>query len=183
MSVRDMTFVALFAAVVAILGLIPPIPVPLIPAPITAQTLGVMLAGSLLGARLGGLSLLVFVIIVLLGAPLLSGGRGGFSILTQPTGGYFLSWPIAAFLIGYMVQRLGKQIQLWKLLLINFVGGIVVIYAIGIPYLSFITEIPVWTVAKGNLAFIPGDLVKIVIAAIIASRVLKVYPISDPSRN
>lgn len=76
-----MMYVALFAAVMAVLGLLPPIPLPFIPVPITVQTLGVMLAGSILGARLGGLSLLIFAIIVLAGAPLLSGGRGGLSVL------------------------------------------------------------------------------------------------------
>ncbi len=60
MKTKDLAYVALFAAIVAVLGLLPPVPVPGIPVPITAQTLGVMLAGSVLGAgehyRLGGMA-------------------------------------------------------------------------------------------------------------------------------
>ncbi|GIP59462.1 MULTISPECIES: biotin transporter BioY [Paenibacillus] len=177
MKIKDMMYVALFAAVMAVLGLLPPIPLPFIPVPITVQTLGVMLAGSILGARLGGLSLLIFAIIVLAGAPLLSGGRGGLSVLASPTGGYFLSWPIAAFLIGYMVQRMGARINLWKLILINVVGGILIIYAVGIPYMSFMTDVPLGKAIIGNITFIPGDLLKVVVSSLIAIRMLKVSPV------
>lgn len=60
MKTRDMVLAAMFTAVVAALGLIPPILSPFSPVPITAQTFGVMLAGAVLGPRLGGLSLLLF---------------------------------------------------------------------------------------------------------------------------
>ncbi|MFD3257376.1 biotin transporter BioY [Paenibacillus lentus] len=176
MKIKDMMYVALFAAVMAVLGLLPPIPLPFIPVPITVQTLGVMLAGSILGARLGGLSLLIFGIIVTAGAPLLSGGRGGLAVLVSPTGGYFLSWPIAAFVIGYLVQRVSTRINLWKLILINAVGGVLIIYAIGIPYMSIITDVPIGKAALGNVSFLPGDLLKVVVASLIAIRILKVNP-------
>ncbi|AZK47445.1 biotin transporter BioY [Paenibacillus lentus] len=176
MKIKDMMYVALFAAVMAVLGLLPPIPLPFIPVPITAQTLGVMLAGSILGARLGGLSLFIFIIIVAAGAPLLPGGRGGLAVFASPTGGYILSWPIAALIIGYFVQRASTRINLWKLILINSFGGILVIYAIGIPYMSIITEVPMGKAALGNITFIPGDLLKVVVASLIAIRMLKVNP-------
>lgn len=176
MRIKDMMYVALFAAVMAVLGLLPPIPLPFIPVPITAQTLGVMLAGSILGARLGGLSLLIFGIIVIAGAPLLSGGRGGLAVLASPTGGYFLSWPIAAFVIGYLVRRVSTRMNLWKLLLINVVGGILVIYAIGIPYMSLMTDVPIGKAIIGNISFMPGDLIKVVVASLIAIRMLKANP-------
>lgn len=176
MKIQEMMYTALLAAVVAVLGLLPPIPLPFIPVPITAQTLGVMLAGCLLGARLGGLSLLIFVILIGLGAPLLSGGRGGLSILVGPTGGYILSYPLAAFVIGYLVQRVSTRVTLWKLLLINVIGGILVVYAVGIPFLSLVTDVPIAKAAWGNLAFIPGDLIKAVIASLISIRIIKVNP-------
>lgn len=177
MNVREMIYIALFAAIMAVLGLIPPIPLPFIPVPITAQTLGVMLAGSLLGARLGGLSLLIFVIIVAAGAPLMSGGRGGLAVIASPTGGYFLSMPIAAFVIGFLVERLQNPIKFWKLIIANIIGGILVIYFFGIGYYSFIAEVPLLKTIIGNFIFIPGDIVKVLIASLVAVRVLKVYPI------
>ena len=84
MKTRDLVYVALFAAIVAVLGLLPPVPVPGIPVPITAETLGVMLAGSVLGGRRGGLALLVFLAVVAVGAPVLSGGRGGIGVFYGP---------------------------------------------------------------------------------------------------
>ena len=63
-----------------VLGLIPPIALSITPVPITLQSLGVMLAGGLLGSRLGALSQLVFLLIVGVGAPLLAGGRGGLGV-------------------------------------------------------------------------------------------------------
>lgn len=80
-----MVFAALFAALIGVLGMIPPIPLGFIPVPITAQTLGVMLAGGFLGKKTGSLSLILFIVLVALGLPLLSGGRGGLSALVGPS--------------------------------------------------------------------------------------------------
>ncbi len=177
MKIRDMVLVALFAAIVAVLGYLPAIPIPLIPVPITAQTLGVMLAGSVLGARRGGLSILILVLLAAVGAPVLSGGTGGLARLLGPTGGYVLSWPIAAFIIGFLVEKSWDHLRLWKLILINILGGIIIIYAIGIPYLSRVTGIPFTEALIGNFTFIPGDIVKGVVAAIITLQIKKAYPI------
>lgn len=113
MNLRDMMFVSLFTAIIGVMAFFPPIAIPGIPVPITAQTLGVMLAGGLLGARRGGLSLLLFIALIAVGVPLLAGGRGGLGVLLGPGGGYILSWPIAAFVIGFFNQK--------KLQLIEFI--------------------------------------------------------------
>lgn len=109
MKTKEMVFAALFAALIGVLGMIPPIPLGFIPVPITAQTLGVMLAGSFLGKKTGSLSLILFIVLVALGLPLLSGGRGGFSALVGPSAGYILSWPVAAFCIGYATEKSGPM--------------------------------------------------------------------------
>jgi biotin transport system substrate-specific component len=177
LKIKEMMFIAIMAAVIAVLGLLPPIPLPFIPVPITVQTLGVMLAGSILGARLGGISLLLFVILIGLGAPLLSGGRGGLAVLVGPTGGYVLSYPIAAFVIGLLVQRTSSAgIKFWNVLLGNILGGIIVVYAVGIPFMSLITDVPISKAIIGNLVFIPGDLLKAVLASFIAVRIARVSP-------
>lgn len=170
---KKMIYAACFAAVVAVLGLIPPIPLPFIPAHISAQTLGVMLAGSILGARTGALSLFIFTILVILGAPLLAGGRGGLAVVLAPTGGYFLSWTVGAFVIGFIVERLKNTPLFWKYVIANVVGGILVIYAIGIPYMSIVTDLPMGPLAVGNIAFLPGDAIKVLVASLIAARVYK----------
>ena len=184
MKSRDLAYVALFAAIVAVLGLLPPVPVPGLPVPITAQTLGVMLAGSVLGAKRGGLALLVFLALVAMGAPILAGGRGGLSVFAGPTAGYLYSWPIAAFVIGLLTQLFWRRYNLGWALLANIVGGILVIYAIGIPFTSLYGDIPLWASFTGSFAFLPGDLVKAVIASLVAVAVRRAYPVIElPTRR
>lgn len=184
MKSRDLAYVALFAAIVAVLGLLPPVPVPGIPVPITAQTFGVMLAGSVLGAKRGGLALLVFLALVAMGAPILSGGRGGLSVFVGPSAGYLYSWPIAAFVIGLLTQIFWRRYNLGWALLANVVGGILVIYAIGIPFTSLYGDIPLWASFTGSFAFVPGDLVKAVLASVVAVAVRRAYPvIEQPTRR
>lgn len=61
MNTKNLVFVALFSSIMGVLGLIPPIALAITPVPITLQSLGVMLAGGLLGSRLGALSQLIFL--------------------------------------------------------------------------------------------------------------------------
>ncbi len=172
---RELVYAALFAGIMAVLGLIPPIPLPL-GVPITLQTLGVMLAGALLGKRVGSISMLLFILLVAIGLPVLSGGRGGIGILFGPTGGYILSWPLAAFLIGLWVERYWKRLRLLSLFVANILFAIIVVYIIGIAYFVFITDVAVTAAIIGNLVFIPGDLAKAFLAAWITLRIKKDYP-------
>jgi biotin transport system substrate-specific component len=179
---RDLAYIALFAAITAVLGLVPAIAVG--PVPITAQTLGVMLAGSILGARRGFLALLLFLVLVAVGLPVLPGGGGGLAVFTGPTAGYLFSWPIGAFVVGLLTERFWTHYNLATGLLANVVGGILVVYAIGVPVLKLVTGLP-WSTAlwSGAAVFIPGDLVKAVIAAAIAVQVRRSYPVIErPTR-
>lgn len=172
----EMAYVATLAAIVCALGLLPPIPLPFSPVPITAQTLGVMLAGGLLGARLGGLSMLVFLAVVAAGAPVLSGGRGGLSAFVAPTAGFLWSFPISAFVIGYFIERNWERLTIWRAVAINFVGGILLVYAIGAPVLSFIANMDIVTAFVVNVAYLPGDIAKAVIAAYISVKMKAIRP-------
>ncbi|MGM7702487.1 biotin transporter BioY [Pseudalkalibacillus sp. Hm43] len=172
-----LVYAAMFAAVVAALGLVPPIPVPGSPVPITAQTLGVMLAGGLLGARLGGLSLLVFIGLIIAGAPVLSGMRGGIDELVGPSAGYILSWPVAAFVIGYLVEKSWNKLKYWKVLLFNILGGIILVYAAGIPVTAFVLDLPLKTAALSAIAYIPGDIIKTIIAAFVIVKMKRRNPV------
>jgi len=176
MTNRDIVYVALFAALVAVLGLIPPIPLPVVPVPITAQSLGVMLAGSVLGMRRGGLALLVFLVLVAMGLPLLSGGRGGIGVFLGPSGGFVLAFPLAAAVIGGLTQRLWKRLNAPLAFGINVMGGIGVLYSIGVPWLAIATDLSLLQAAQTSTAFIPGDLVKAAIAAVAVVTVKRAYP-------
>jgi biotin transport system substrate-specific component len=180
---RDLAYIALFAAITAVLGLVPAVSVG--PVPITAQTLGVMLAGAILGARRGFLALLLFLVLVAIGLPVLASGAGGLSVFATPSAGYLISWPIAAGAVGLLTERLWNRYNVAWGTLANVVGGIVVIYAIGVPVLAFVSALP-WGEALwfGAAVFIPGDLIKAVVAAAIAVGVRRSYPVIErPQRT
>ena len=182
MKTKDLAYIALFAAITAVLGLVPAIQVG--PVPITAQTLGVMLAGAILGARRGFLSQLLFLVLVAVGLPVLPGGGGGLAVFAGATAGYLISWPIAAFVIGLLTERFWARYNLAWGTVANVVGGILVIYAIGVPVLKAVTGMP-WDGALwfGAALFIPGDLIKAVVAAVIAVPVRRSYPVIERPRR
>ena len=183
MNTRNLAFIALFAAFVAVLGLFPPIQVPLISVPITAQSLGVMLAGAVLGARRGGLAVLLFLVLVAIGLPLLPGGRGGLGVFAGPSAGFLFSWPIGAFVTGWIAERFWSRMNFGWMMLACIVGGIAVVYVIGIAWLVVVAGVEPMTATTGSLAFIPGDVVKAVIASAIALMVRRSYPIIDAPRT
>lgn len=175
MSTRDTVYIALFAAIVAVLGLFPPLYV--LAVPITAQSMGVMLAGSVLGARRGGLAVAVFVLLVAAGLPLLSGGRGGLGVFVGPSGGFVLGYPIVAWAIGWMVERRWGSLTFGHALAFNVIGGVGLLYAIGVPWWSVASGLPLLQVAGAAAVFVPGDLAKASIAAFVAVTVRRVHPV------
>ncbi|MBV1778512.1 biotin transporter BioY [Paeniglutamicibacter sp. ABSL32-1] len=167
--------VAVFAAVVAVLGLPGGFSVAG-GVPITVQTLGVMLAGAILGPRLGALSMAVLMALVAIGLPLLAGGRGGIGVFFGPSAGYLLGWIVGAFVIGLVVHAGGRKPVGWRTLAGMLTGGILVIYAIGIPVQSMVTRLPLGETVMMSLAFIPGDLIKAVTATVIVMTLVRAYP-------
>ena len=99
-TARDLAQIAIFAALIAALGLPGTITVGSTGVPITLQTLGVMLAGGILGARKGFLAVAVFLVLTTAGLPLLAGGRGGLGIWAGASAGYLVGW-----LVGVVVDR------------------------------------------------------------------------------
>jgi biotin transport system substrate-specific component len=176
LNARDLALVATFAALIAVLGLPGQLNLFGNAVPITAQTLGVMLAGSLLGARRGALAVLVFCVLVVLGLPLLAGGRGGLGVLTAPPAGFFLGFTPGALVIGLIMGLWRGRFALGWAVLANIVGGILVVYAFGIPIQAWISHAPLSKIAVADAIFLPGDLVKAVVAAVIARGVFRAYP-------
>ncbi len=172
---RDLALVATFAGVVAALGLVPAVSLP-VPVPITAQSLGVMLAGSVLGARRGFLALLLFVALVAVGLPLLAGGRGGLGVLAGPSVGFVLAFPFCAGLIGWLVERGGPSYHLVWGTVANLLGGIVLMYAAGTLGMVAVAHLGVGAAVAANAWYVVGDLVKVVVAAVVARGVHAAYP-------
>lgn len=177
MKLKHMMYIALFTAVVGVLGFFPPITLPVIPVPITLQTLGVMLAGGILGARRGGLSLLLFLLLLCIGLPLLAGGRGGIGPLVAPGGGYILSWPVAAFVIGYLVEKNFRRLGYINVFVFNWIGGVLLINLCGITFMSVTGDLPWVATAISSMIFLPGDTAKAVIASYVTVKFNRLYPI------
>jgi biotin transport system substrate-specific component len=176
---RDLAFVAVFAALIAVLGLPGSFSPFGLSVPITAQTLGVMLAGLLLGARRGALAVLVFLVLVAAGLPLLAGGRGGLGVFAGPSAGYLVGWVAGAFVAGLLADVRPERLPLVSLLVAAVVGGIVVVYLVGIPVLAWRAGLPLDTAIAANWAFVPGDLAKAVVAAVVARGVERGYPLRE----
>ena len=181
---RDLALVAVFAALIAAMGLAPPLYVFGSPVPITLQTLGVMLAGAVLGARRGALAVLVLLALVAAGLPLLSGGRGGLAVFAGPTAGYLVGWPIGAAVVGWLAERRPARGVLPWMVAACAIGGIGVVYLFGIPVSAFVTGTSgVLATAVAALVYLPGDALKALVAGSVAVAVHRGYPVLGPPRR
>lgn len=148
-------FVALMAQV--------SVPLPFSPVPITGQTFAVLLVGAALGARRGALTLALYLVEGALGLPFFAGGTGGVARLLGPTGGYLFGFVAMAAVVGALAERgwdrRGRSAWL------AFLLGEVVLYLCGLPWLAHFVG---WekALALGLLPFIPGDVLKAVLAGV-----------------
>ena len=174
-----MTRVALMAAVTAVAA---QISVPLFAVPFTLQVLAVILSGLLLGPRYGALSQAIYVLVGAVGVPVFAQFSGGLAVILGPTGGYLVSYPVAAAVAG-LAARAARDDSRRRALWTSFVwgcAGLAVIYAFGATWLSVVTDLPLAVaVAQGVLIFVPFDLIKVVLAALVA---VAAAPAIAPSR-
>lgn len=173
---RDLALIATFAGIIAVLGLLPAFYPFGGAVPITAQSLGVMLAGAVLGARRGALAVVLLLTLVAVGLPLLSGGRGGLGVFFTPSAGYLVGFPVAAFVVGWLTERGGRTYSLAWGVTANVLGGIAVLHVFGVTGMSLVADLPIEAAVLAGAAFVPGDLLKAVLAAVVARGVHRAYP-------
>ncbi|MEI9512766.1 biotin transporter BioY [Agromyces sp. CCNWLW213] len=179
---RDLAQIAVFAALIAALGLPGALYLGGTAVPITFQTLGVMLAGAILGARKGALAVVLLLALVAAGLPLLSGGRGGLAVFVGPSVGYLIGWVLGAWVIGWLTARLLPTYRVLPALGATALGGIVAIYLVGVPVFAAITGTPLGVAIAGSVVFLPGDLVKVVVTVLVAKGVHRAWPgLIDPT--
>ncbi len=184
MKTKNMILIALFAAVTSVLAYVY-IPIPVSPVPVTGQTMGMMLAGAMLGPKAGFLSQVIYILLGAVGLPVFAGGMGGIGVLLGPRGGYLWAAPLAAAIVGVMARWAQNQsgYRYWFLLLGGLVfGGMIVIYAFGVLQLALVTQIPMQAaVLEGMVPFIIGDVAKVAASAFIVrstQAVLGMEPLS-----
>lgn len=178
---RSLSHIALFAALIAVLGFVPQIMLPF-GVPITAQSLGIMLCGTVLGARRGALAVLLFLLLVAIGLPLLSGGRGGLGVFASPTVGFLLGFPVAAFVAGLITEKAPLPVG-WAAGIGALVGGVVTLYAFGIPGLALMLDKTLPEATLMITAFLPGDLIKVALAGLVTHSLARMRPGVLLSRN
>ncbi len=138
--------------------------IPFKPVPLTGQTFAVLLVGSSLGAVRGTASLALYLWLGVAGAPIYADGHHGWSVFTGATGGYIVGFVLAAAATGYLAER-G-----WDRRFSSAVGamltGNVLVYAVGLPWLAVVLGTNLeQTLELGLYKFVPGDLLKLYLAA------------------
>ena len=168
---RDVVAVSSFALLTAGAAQIS-IPLGFTPVPITGQTFAVLLAGGVLGSKLGAASQMFYVILGALGLPFYADGAGGWEVATGSTAGYLFGFIVAAFLVGLMAER-GQDRNLVTSLP-AFIAGSIIIYTFGALWLAYKLDIPFTAgateasaVAYGVTPFIVGDILKAVLAGVL----------------
>ena len=124
-----------------------------------------------------GLALLLFVVLVAAGLPLLAGGAGGIGMFVTPRAGFLIGFPIAAFAVGWLTERFAVPYRLGRGVAANVTGGIAVLYVPGILGIALLGKMSLAAAATTALVFVPGDLIKAVVAAVVARAVHRAYPL------
>ena len=133
------------------------------PVPYTGQTAAVLLVGTVLGARHGAASMLLYVLAGSIGVPVFANGESGIGKVIGATGGYLIGFVVAAGLVGRLAARGWDRAPISTAALMA--GGNLVIYALGVPVLMVVAGIPfVDAVVQGALVFLPWDVAKVLLA-------------------
>lgn len=164
MKIQNMTRISIMAALTAV-GAFIIIPLPGSPVPVTFQLLFTFLAGGLLGSKAGFYSQVIYLMLGIAGLPVFAGGTGGIGVLFGPTAGY-----IYGFLIAGYISGLGEKNLLHKLIF-NLIG-LISVYLTGTIGLMLNTGLGlVKAFSTGVLPFIPGDLLKVGLAAYLTAKI------------
>ena len=172
-TLSELTFGGMFTALITV-GAFIKIPLPMIP--FTLQVLFVILAGLLLGKRIGSLSVIVYIVMGLIGVPVFTQG-GGIGYLVKPTFGYIIGFLVAVYIMGSILER-SEQIT-YKRMIVATGIGLFIIYLIGMSNYYIICNFVIHTPISLSFLFkycflmcIPGDIISSVLAIFISKRLL-----------
>ncbi|MDQ0257661.1 biotin transport system substrate-specific component [Evansella vedderi] len=156
--------------------------------PLTFQTVVAILAGVLLGKKVGTLSMLGYALIGLLGAPVFAQFKGGLQVITSPTFGFILSFIVLAFVVGLIVEK-SKKTTLFTYFIACLVG-LALNYGIGVPYLYFYTitvtgasDVSFILITLSMTPFFIKDIILVIFTAMICPRVAKALALSTSHQN
>jgi biotin transport system substrate-specific component len=173
-KLRLMVLASLMAALTAVGAYIY---MPIGPVPVVLTNLFVFLAGLLLGSRWGLASVAIYLMIGVMGLPVFAGGKGGLVHFLGPTGGYLVGFAAAAWMVGFISERLRGSIVHDTL---SVSVGALAIYGVGIPWLKWMTGVS-WakSVWVGMVPFVAGDILKVAGAVVLARAIRPVLKRSE----
>ncbi|MDD3031486.1 MAG: biotin transporter BioY [Atribacterota bacterium] len=166
-NIHNMTVISMFSALTVIGAFLS---IPFSPVPISLQSLFVLLSGMVLGSKNGAISQLLYIFLGAIGLPVFSGFKGGLGILFGPTGGFLFGFVVSSYIVGKIIENY-RKINILYYFITGLLGALIY-YLIGIPQLSLITQIGIKeSIMVGVMPFLIGDILKVLIASIIAVRI------------
>ena len=177
-TTTDLALIATFAALIAVCAVSAALPFGVNGVPITLQIFGIYLAGAVLGARRGFLATLLYLVVGAAGLPIFAGGTSGIAPFTGVTGGYLLAFPFAALIVGLAVERARRRnvaVTAGVVLAGGVVAGVVV-WIVGATGIALYADTPWLSTVKASFAYVPADLVKLAVAAVVAAAVHRAFP-------
>lgn len=179
-AVRDSARVAVFAALIVALTLVPPLYLLGGSVPLTLQTLAVTLTAAILGPWRGASAVLIYLALVAVGLPVAAGLKGGLGVFAGPTGGFLVGFVPMVIVVGFLARWALRRIRGPRLAVGLFaagVAGIPVLYAVGVPWFAQVASVSVTEAMTTVMwAFIPGDLAKAAVAAAVTATVVRALP-------
>lgn len=169
LTTKEIIVCGLFASITAVLSQIS-IPLPFTTIPLTMQVFAIMLSGILLGPKLGTISQIIYVLLGSIGIPVFAQMSGGMGIVLGPTGGFILSFPLIALIVGYFSKKYKSK----PMVFIGMIIGLIISYTIGTLQFCFVTDM---TFMAGLMAcvipFVAVDILKIILAYIVGTSINK----------
>lgn len=178
MSTTDLALIATFAALIAVCAVSAALPFGVNGVPITLQLLAIFLSGAVLGAVRGFLAVTLYIVVGAAGLPIFAGGQAGIAPFSGPTAGYLLAFPIAALITGFVVERFAAR-GVAVTAIVVIAGGVIgetVVTLAGAAGIAITADLTYLKGVTAALPFVPADLVKLAIAAVVAAAVHRAFP-------
>ena len=175
---RDIALVAAFAALISASAYVGAIPIGSAGVPITLQTLAVMLAGCVLGPLRGFSAVALYLALGAVGLPVFAEHSSGIGVFTGISGGYLLSFPVAALLGGFLVKYVARDRRTRAIVVFacSLAASVLVIHTMGITGMKLYADVSWREAATWDRPFWIGDLVKTSLVAMIAAEVHRAFP-------
>lgn len=180
LTTRQLTLTGVMTAVICILGPFS-IPLPFSPVPITLTNLAIYITMFVLGMRLGTISYILYLLLGVVGLPVFSAFSGGLGKLAGPTGGYLVGFIFLALITGFFIEHFPGNLFP---AVIGMIAGTFVCYVFGTVWLAAQMKLSFGAaLAAGVIPYIPGDIAKIIIAAVLGPKlraaILRIQPKAD----